>query len=89
MSSLLKSYEGFVDTMLCGRTSFALEDIKTSLCSKEIQKHSEDLDTDTEEGLMAWFEKKNDKKKKKNKNYFENEDESKKEKIKRRKCFYY
>lgn len=74
MSSLLKTYEGFVDTILCGRTSFALEAIKPSLCSKEIQKHTEDLDIDTEECLMAWFEKKNDKKKKKNKNYFENED---------------
>ena len=27
LSSLLKSYKGFVDIMLCGRTSFALEDI--------------------------------------------------------------
>ncbi|KAH9801638.1 hypothetical protein KPL71_001098 [Citrus sinensis] len=88
LSSLPKSYEGFVDTMLYGRTTLTLEDVKASLCSKEIQRHSGDLDQNPGEGLMAKAEKKKDKKKKKNKNQFKKEDESEKEKMKRRKCFY-
>ncbi|KAH9781781.1 hypothetical protein KPL71_008610 [Citrus sinensis] len=89
LSSLLKSYECFVDTMLYGKTTLTIEDVKASLCSKEIQRHSGDLDQNPGEGLMAKAEKKKDKKKKKNKNRFKKEDESEKEKMKRRKCFYY
>ncbi|KAH9743388.1 hypothetical protein KPL70_003281 [Citrus sinensis] len=88
LSSMPKSYEGFVDTMLYGRTTLTLEDVKASLCSKEIQRHSGDLDQNPGEGLMAKAEKKKDNKKKKNKNQFKKEDESEKEKMKRRKCFY-
>ncbi|KAH9752456.1 hypothetical protein KPL71_014688 [Citrus sinensis] len=88
LSSLPKSYEGFVDTTLYGRTTLTLEDVKASLCSKEIQRHSGDLDQNPGEGLMAKAEKKKDKKKKKSKNQFKKEDESEKEKMKRRKCFY-
>lgn len=36
LSSLPNSYEGFVGTMLYGRTSLTLEDLKASMCSKEI-----------------------------------------------------
>ena len=53
LSSLPKSYEGFVDTMLYGRTTLTLEDVKASLCSKEIQRHSRDPDQNPGKGLMA------------------------------------
>ena len=65
LSSLPKSYKGFVDTMLYSRTTLTLEDVKAFLVSKEIQRHSEDLDQHLGEGLMAKVEKKKDKKKKK------------------------
>ncbi|KAH9736371.1 hypothetical protein KPL71_018077 [Citrus sinensis] len=63
LSSLPKSYEGFVDTMLYGRTTLTLEDVKASLSSKEIQKNSE-LETSNGEGLIARTEKKKDQKNK-------------------------
>ena len=66
-----------------------VEDMKVSLCSKEIQRHSGDLDQNPGEGLVAKAEKKKDKEKKKSKNQSKKEDESEKEKMKRRKCFYY
>lgn len=87
-SSLPKSYKGFMDTMLYDRTSLTLKDIKASLCLKEIQRHTGDLDTNLGEGLMVNSEKRKDKKKKKNKNQSKKENESEKEKMKRRKCLY-
>ncbi|KAH9679843.1 hypothetical protein KPL71_026299 [Citrus sinensis] len=58
LSSLPKPYEGFVDTMLYGRTSLTLEDVKASLCSKEI--HRNEHDESNGEGLVARKEKKKD-----------------------------
>ncbi|KAH9750670.1 hypothetical protein KPL71_013960 [Citrus sinensis] len=60
LSSLPKPYEGFVDTMLYGRTSLTLEDVKASLCSKEIQRNANDESNG--EGLVARKEKKKDQK---------------------------
>ncbi|KAH9658262.1 Integrase catalytic domain-containing protein [Citrus sinensis] len=60
LSSLPKPYEGFVDTMLYGRTSLTLEDAKASLCSKEIQRNENDESNG--EGLVARKEKKKDQK---------------------------
>ncbi|KAH9658263.1 Integrase catalytic domain-containing protein [Citrus sinensis] len=65
LSSLPKPYEGFVDTMLYGRTSLTLEDAKASLCSKEIQRNENDESNG--EGLVARKEKKKDQKEKKKK----------------------
>lgn len=67
LSSLPKFYEGFVDTILYGRTTLTLENVKASLYSKEIQKHSGDLYISHSEGLMTKLDKKKDKKKKKEK----------------------
>ncbi|PKI71749.1 hypothetical protein CRG98_007882 [Punica granatum] len=38
LCSLLEAYESFVDTILYGRISITLEDVKASLNSKELQK---------------------------------------------------
>ncbi len=38
LCSLLQSYDNFVDTMLYGRTSITLEDVKASLNSREFKK---------------------------------------------------
>ena len=43
--------------MLYGRTTLTLEDVKASLCSKEIQRNSGDLDQNPSEGLVAKAEK--------------------------------
>lgn len=57
LSSLPMSYKGFVDTMLYFRTTIILENARVSLCFKEIQKHSGDLDTNLSEALMAKYKK--------------------------------
>ncbi|KAH9685451.1 hypothetical protein KPL70_013959 [Citrus sinensis] len=85
-SSLPKSYEGFVDTMLYGRTSLTLEDVKASLCSKEIQKNEHEESNN--EGLIARKEKKKDQKNKnQGKGQGKNQENADKKK-KKRKCFY-
>ena len=63
LSSLPKSYEGFVDTMLYGRTTLTFEDVKVSLSSKEIQKNN-GLEISNGDGLIARSEKKKDQKNK-------------------------
>ncbi|KAH9763605.1 hypothetical protein KPL70_001228 [Citrus sinensis] len=85
LSSLPKIYEGFVDTMLYGRTTLTLEDVKASLSFKEIQKNKGHEDSNGE-GLFARTDKKN--KKNKNKSQAKKDDASAKEKMKKRKCFY-
>ncbi|KAH9697399.1 hypothetical protein KPL71_023589 [Citrus sinensis] len=85
LSSLPKIYEGFVDTMLYGRTTLTLEDVKASLSSKEIQKNN-GHEVSNAEGLFARTEKKNQKKK--NQSQAKKDDVSVKEKMKKRKCFY-
>ena len=63
LSYLPKSYKGFVDTMLYGRTMLTLENVKASLSSKEIQKNN-GLETSNGDGLIARSEKKKDQKNK-------------------------
>ncbi|KAH9763595.1 hypothetical protein KPL70_001222 [Citrus sinensis] len=60
LSSLPKPYEDFIDTVLYGRISLTLEDVKASLCSKEIQRNENDENSG--EGLVARNEKKKDQK---------------------------
>ncbi|KAH9681558.1 CCHC-type domain-containing protein [Citrus sinensis] len=87
LSSLPKSYEGFVDTMLYGRTTLTLEDVKASLSSKEIQKNNR-LETSNGEGLIARSEKNRDQKNKnQGKGHGKNQETADKKK-KKRKCFY-
>ena len=87
LSSLLKSYEGFVDTMLYGRTTLSLEDVKAYLSSKEIQKNN-GLETSNGDGLIARSEKKKDhNNKNQGKGHGKNQENADKKK-KKRKCFY-
>ncbi|KAH9716107.1 Integrase catalytic domain-containing protein [Citrus sinensis] len=74
LSSLPPSYEHFVNTLLYGRQSISMADVKDSLSSKEVTKRAE---TKAGEGLMARGRpekrnynkgKKRDKSKSKNKN---------------------
>ena len=80
LSFLLPSYEHFVDTLLYGRQSIIIVDIKDSLSSKEVTKKAE---TNDGESLMARErpeKKENNKKKKMGKS---------KSKDKVLKCFHY
>lgn len=81
LSLLPKSNEGVVDTILYGRPTLTLEDVKASLSSKEIQK-SNGHEVSNGKGLMARIDKK---RQKKNKNQVKKDDASVKEMIKRRK----
>ena len=72
--------------MLYGRTSLTLEDVKASLCSKEIQKNEhEEINN---KGLIARKEKKKDQKNKnQGKGQGKNQENADKNK-KKMKCFY-
>ncbi|KAK9185556.1 hypothetical protein WN943_025912 [Citrus x changshan-huyou] len=82
LNSLPKIYEGFVDTMLYGRTTLTLEDVKASLSYKEIQKNN-GHEVSNGEGLFAKTEKKNQKKK--NQSQAKKDDVSVKEKTEEKK----
>ena len=87
LSSLPKSYESFVDTMLYRRTTLTLEDVKASLSSKEIQKNN-GLETSDGEGLIARSEKKRDQKNKNQGKWHVKNQEIVDKKKKKRKYFY-
>uniref|UniRef100_A0A803P7G2 Retrovirus-related Pol polyprotein from transposon TNT 1-94 n=1 Tax=Cannabis sativa TaxID=3483 RepID=A0A803P7G2_CANSA len=53
LSSLPRSYEHFVDTMLDGEETLTMFEVKVALNSKEIQKKTEDNQSDNCEGLFA------------------------------------
>ena len=53
LSSLPRSYEHFVDTMLYGKETLTMSEVKAALSSKEIQKKVDDKHEDNGEGLYA------------------------------------
>ena len=53
LSSLPKSFEHFVDTILYGKESLTMADVKSALNSKEIQKKSDESTDDNGEGLYS------------------------------------
>ncbi|KAH9723371.1 retrovirus-related pol polyprotein from transposon TNT 1-94-like protein [Citrus sinensis] len=53
LSSLPDSYEHFVDTLLYGRQTLTLKDVKSALESKDLKKRAEGKDQGLDEGLMA------------------------------------
>ncbi|KAH9648425.1 retrovirus-related pol polyprotein from transposon TNT 1-94-like protein [Citrus sinensis] len=85
LSSLPDSYEHFVDTLLYGRHTLTLKDVKNALESKDLKKRSDFKDQATGDGLVvkAKSEKKVYKDKK-NKNQKEKDDRKKK----KRKCYF-
>ncbi|KAH9681147.1 hypothetical protein KPL71_026853 [Citrus sinensis] len=85
LSSLPDSYEHYVDTLLNGRQTLTLKDVKNALESKDLKKRSDFKDQTTGDGLVvkAKSEKKVYKDKK-NKNQKEKDDKKKK----KRKCYF-
>ena len=63
LSSLLESYEHFVDTLLYGRQTLTLKDVKDALESKDLKKMAKVKDQSNAKGLIARGkpEKKNNK----------------------------
>ena len=87
LSSLPKSYEGFVNTMLFGKTTLTLEDVMASLSSKEIQKNNE-YEMSNGDVLVARIKQNKDQKNKnQGKRHGKNQENTNKKK-KKRKCFY-
>ena len=53
LSSLLDSYEHFVDTLLYRRLTLTLKDVKNALESKELKKRTDFKDQAISDGLVA------------------------------------
>ncbi|KAH9781363.1 Integrase catalytic domain-containing protein [Citrus sinensis] len=85
LSSLPDSYEHFVDTLLYGRQTLTLKDVKNALESKDLKKRADGKDQITGDGLVAKAKtEKKIYKDKKNKNQKEKTDKMKK----KRKCYF-
>ncbi|KAH9743695.1 hypothetical protein KPL70_003390 [Citrus sinensis] len=85
LSSLPDSYEHFVDTLLYGRQTLTLKDVKNALESKDLKKRADGKDQITGDGLVAKAKtEKKMYKDKKNKNQKEKTDKMKK----KRKCYF-
>ncbi|KAH9804147.1 hypothetical protein KPL71_002018 [Citrus sinensis] len=85
LSSLPDSYEHFVDTLLYGRQTLTLKDVKNALESKELKKRADGKDQGLGEGLMA--KSKPEKKKNHDKKSNNQKDKADKKK-KKRKCYF-
>ncbi|KAH9648136.1 hypothetical protein KPL70_025471 [Citrus sinensis] len=85
LSSLPDSYEHFVDTLLYGRQTLTLKDVKSALESKDLKKRAEGKDQGMGEILMA---KSNADKKKKHEKKGSNQKENTDKKKKKRKCYF-
>ena len=85
LSSLPNSYEHFVDTLLYGRQTLTLKDVKNALESKDLKKRSDFKDQAIGDGLFVKTKsEKKVNKDKKNKNQKEKDDKKKK----KRKCYF-
>lgn len=84
LSSLLDSFEHFVDTILYGKQTLTLKDAKSALASKDLKKRSNGKYQNYGEGLFVKtkLEKKNNKKKKNVGHKY------KPDKKKKRKCYF-
>ncbi|KAH9780178.1 hypothetical protein KPL71_007988 [Citrus sinensis] len=86
LSSLPDSYEHFVDTLLYGRQTLTLKDVKNALESKDLKKRADGKEHIAGDGLVA-------KAKTEKKMYKDKKNKSQKEKFdkkkKKRKCYFY